>query len=787
MTTVTQFIQKTNAAEQVAAYAAALFEPDDVVEVRRLPSGVSAWQRADELAGETDELARQNANGINIHVGANPRLLSGAKRDAGVALARCVFADFDGVVDFAADVALRIVGADLPEPTVTLNSGHGVHCYWRLIDAITDLVEWSEIQKNLAALLGSDPKICNPERIMRLPGFRNHKPPPAPCELIDCVPDRRYEWCAILSRIPKRAAEVSTSSPAPAVGDAINNGERNSMLTSLAGTMRRRGMNENAITAALLIENRSKCRPPLPDDEVRAISRSVSRYAPAADETPLVIDARVTDQWHPFPLDALPPVMERFAGELARSLCVDPVMAVLPMLSVAGAAIGNAARARMSADYHAPANVWSAAVVRSGERKSPVLRAVMAPIYSRQHERAEQHTQAVAAYQEEMEEWKAKPKNERGDPPMDPGPYPHLYLQDTTTEAIASRLSQQPRGLAVVLDELAAFFTSMNQYRSKGGSDRETYLAFYDAGPAKIDRKSASPPTLFIPRAFIAVTGMIQPGVLARALGPAEFNSGLAARFLLASPPPMMATWSDGGIGEGPRDGWRDLLYALLDRPVPEQPALIPPSDAAMRFWSKAHDRLEAERHHECDDHMRAARAKLIGAIPRLALILQCVSAAGGEKSATFCCIDEMSMRRGIELVEWFTQETRRIYGLLIEGSDEDNILARIEANGGIVTVRELMHWTRAGFRTAAAAESYLDSLARDGAGRWGWAQQQGRGRPRRVFALFKPGDSKHGHTNTAGAIENGNCVPVFSGNGDSRGGERGTCPPGQDTGSEQG
>ena len=169
--------------------------------------------------------------------------------------------------------------------------------------------------------------------------------------------------------------------------------------------------------------------------------------------------------------------------------------------------------------------------------------------------------------------WKAHPKAERGDAPCDPPPYPHLYLADVTAEAIAMRLAEQPRGLVVALDELAALFGGMNQYKAKG-NDRESYLAFYDAGPAKIDRKTSTPPTLFIPRAFVAVTGMIQPGTLARCLGAAEFDSGLAARFLLAAPPRCGRRGRAGRSSESVRDGWQDLIDTLLGHPLPPAPAL---------------------------------------------------------------------------------------------------------------------------------------------------------------------------------------------------------------------
>jgi hypothetical protein len=67
---------------------------------------------------------------------------------------------------------------------------------------------------------------------------------------------------------------------APPVPDRIPEGERNAALTSLAGTMRRRGMSPQAIEAALLSENKARCDPSLPEKDVRDIARSVSRYKP---------------------------------------------------------------------------------------------------------------------------------------------------------------------------------------------------------------------------------------------------------------------------------------------------------------------------------------------------------------------------------------------------------------------------------------------------------------------------------------------------------------------------
>ncbi len=74
------------------------------------------------------------------------------------------------------------------------------------------------------------------------------------------------------------AAEADTVSELKAHAAA-----RAAALASLAGSMRRRGMGRESIEAALLAENAARCRPPLPEAEVRRIANSVSRYEPAED------------------------------------------------------------------------------------------------------------------------------------------------------------------------------------------------------------------------------------------------------------------------------------------------------------------------------------------------------------------------------------------------------------------------------------------------------------------------------------------------------------------------
>jgi hypothetical protein len=84
------------------------------------------------------------------------------------------------------------------------------------------------------------------------------------------------DW--LLALVAERAG-ADGRKPAEPIPERIRAGERNTTLTSLAGTMRRRGASEAAILAALAAENRLRCEPPLGEEEVKQIGKSVSKYA----------------------------------------------------------------------------------------------------------------------------------------------------------------------------------------------------------------------------------------------------------------------------------------------------------------------------------------------------------------------------------------------------------------------------------------------------------------------------------------------------------------------------
>src|SRR5262249_52436562 len=95
-------------------------------------------------------------------------------------------------------------------------------------------------------------------------------------------------------------------------GAKIREGARDTALTSKGGGMRRRGFDEEEIRAALTLHNARCCEPPLPEEQVAKIARSVARYDPEDTALVKVVGAGRPDP--PPPRPAAPGPGARGAG-----------------------------------------------------------------------------------------------------------------------------------------------------------------------------------------------------------------------------------------------------------------------------------------------------------------------------------------------------------------------------------------------------------------------------------------------------------------------------------------
>jgi len=233
-----------------------------------------------KLCQYANTLVQLNAQGAGVFIMVNQGDQQGRKKE-NVTGIRALFVDLDGS-------PLEPVLESGVEPHITVESSPGrYHAFWRVADC--PMERFTTLQAALAAKFNSDPKVKDLPRVMRLPGFLHQKGQAFQTRILSESLAQPYALADLVKRlgidaVPARGAKPATAkAAAPADCVEIIEGSRNGTLASLAGSMRRRGMTEDAILAALRVDNAARCNPPLDDSEVQSIAHSVAQYAP--DET----------------------------------------------------------------------------------------------------------------------------------------------------------------------------------------------------------------------------------------------------------------------------------------------------------------------------------------------------------------------------------------------------------------------------------------------------------------------------------------------------------------------
>ncbi len=745
----------SNTLHQCQEFLAAIFDADDVIEFRTLKPVTKNWETTGGLSSMVEKLQKLNAQGAQCYFGANPRKQAGESKEAGVALARCLFVDFDGGVT-SEEAWSRIKAAGLPMPTVTVATGGGVHCWWRLDQPLTEPKLWSVLQKSLAESLEADVAGTSGwPRIMRLPGFVNtkyeHKPV---AELVDVDASRVYSLDKLK---PKTKAMGDSTRAFIDRGEvAPGRGRRESMFAA-ACDLRDRGWSPDEAEAAIMPRMR-ECG--LSADDLADCPRQIRnawKREPRSSTTPATPSTSSTsspiETWRPFPTLALPKAVFTLIEEAARAIGCDEAFVSLPLLAVLGSAIGTTRRVELKPGWRALPIVWPVTVAESGSQKSPAADVSLDHVREREDRlyeefAAERQTYEIEAedYEKARSTWRHAKKSDEPPPkrPRDPIQR-RVLVEDATSEALVSALADNPRGLLVATDEFSGLLGSMGRYNGTPAADEALYLKSYSGRSHNVSRRTGR--STHVRQAAVWLTGTIQPGVLRRALGVERRESGLLARLLLAAPPRRPKKWTTDAIGWTTRSDFvrvLDNLYGFEHelKAGRAESKIVRLSRDAETLFVKFHDEHNAETIELAGD-LAAAWSKLEETAGRLALIVHETRQAAGEHVVPDE-IDAGSMAAAIELTDWFKYETRRVYALLAESEidralrqADDRLAAFAVSHGGSVAVREVIAGVRS-IANAEAAERALQRLVDAGRGLWidKPTSDQG-GRPGRLFVLI--------------------------------------------------
>ena len=463
----------------------------------------------------------------------------------------------------------------------------------------------------------------------------------------------------------------------------------------------------------------------------------------------------------PFPVDVLPEPIRSFIVDGAKSMGCDASFVALPLLAVCATAIGNRRRIQLKQGWTEPSILWLLTVGESGAMKTPPFKLALEAIRKAQGKMFLKYESDLKLwesetldYEAEMTIWKRLRTgqgghNAAGSAPTKPKPPIQIrYLvNDVTTEALAPILCGNPRGVLLARDELNGWIGSFDRYAKSGrsGADASHWLSMHNGESMTIDRKTGIPPTIHVPSASVSITGGIQPGILARAMGIEHHESGLLARLLFAMPPRRQKHWTELQLADEVKSKVATLIDSLLgltpgyNDEGQETAEIMHLSSGGKQEWIRFYNEHNAQQMTKSGD-AAAAWSKLEGYVARFALIIHNIRLI--QDDATHQCsdqIDEISVAAAVTLVNWFGHEQKRVYAVLSEseeGRSQRELLDWIGAQGGIVTVRDLTHGMRKYRGDSGSAETALIELVTAGFLMRETTQSHTGGRPTEQFRL---------------------------------------------------
>lgn len=363
----------------------------------------------------------------------------------------------------------------------------------------------------------------------------------------------------------------------------------------------------------------------------------------------------------PFPIAVLPGILRDYVHESALASNTPPDFTAGSMLGVTGAAIGNTLRLHVKDDYYESACLWLMLVGRTSTRKSVPLNNVPDPMFRAQME-------TLPDDQRKRDQWEQMTAVRRGSEP--PPPIRRWLTTDPTVESLIDILSENPRGILLLKDEMMGFFAGLDQYKAKGrGSDAQNYLSIFSHSAIFLDRKNHKGPRS-VRRPFVSICGGIQPNKLVELADSRRVDEqgddDLLNRFLVCYPdrlPAKEEQWLT--LSAGSARTWLEVMVTLMKLKMDGKigrkvPRIVRLTDDARLAW------VEATRRHadevndpEFPDFLHGPWGKLCpNYLGRLALVLHMLRWACDEVDSKD--VDGESVRRSETLVNYFKAHSRR-------------------------------------------------------------------------------------------------------------------------------
>lgn len=609
----------------------------------------------------------------------------------------------------------------------------------------------------------------------------------------------QYEW--ELSSIPGETPladcpkwitenKKPTTSVEP-IPSTIKEGSRNDSLTSLAGSMRRRGASQDSVLAALMAENK-KCVPPLKDDELQKIAASICRYEPEKNESeptewPEVIPLSAYNV-PAFPVDCLPDWLQRYVTELSTATQTPIDLSGMLSLTVIATAVAHKVEIMPHEGWREPVNIYTVTALPPASRKSAVFAECTLPLV--EYEKGLRNSKAteVRAAQNEYKALEqalqqaqtAKAKalatgkeierdmigelSERLES-FEVPVMPRLVADDSTLESIASLLAEHQGRIAIMSAEGDLFDILAGRYSSGNIVNIGIVLKGHSGDFVRVDRIGRGSISVDSPALTIGLA--VQPDVLKGLVQRPGFRGrGLLGRFLYSLPSSNIGhrLVSTRPLSDITRQRYCNKIESLLDLPLNGSVNILLMDDASKNKFIKFETWLEPELGEGGELASIADWAgKLAGAIARIAALLH-MAVNAGDSRPWEQRINADTVKNAIQIGKYLIEHAKAAFDIMGDNEDIEaakTFLRWIDKTGTReFKKRDLFQSVKGSFPKVEMLDAGLSILIDYGYIREKASKKNKAGRPSMIFEV-NPGYDSHYSQNTQKPLARGSIEDI--------------------------
>lgn len=500
----------------------------------------------------------------------------------------------------------------------------------------------------------------------------------------------------------------------------IPEGKRNTMLFR-RGCAIARSSGVAAEGEKAFLREAEYCDPPLPEQEVRAIWRSITRIFKKESETalqPIRWEPPIpfeTFDLPPFPVEALPPALRNYALAVSESTQTAVDLSAVAILAALAICAQGRCEIVGKPDWWEPLNLYTVIILPPAERKSAVLSHVLRPLETFEQEYNDSIKEAIITSQMQKnalikaqhmmedkvakgkateEELRAKAKELAAFRELLPL---KLFVDDITTEKLSSVLAQNDSRAALASAEGGLFDNLSGQYSTVVNLD--VYLKAHSGDNIRVDRVGRPSETIINPALTILLA--VQPSVLDGLMRNSTFRGrGLTARFLFSMPRSALGRrrFETSPIPESVKQDYASPFCKLLADRMDHAPIQL--TDDAYAILETVFYDTERRLQTDLADIPDWA-GKYVGAVLRIAGLLH---VAQNPELTDFEELSVETMQNAVRIGEYFIAHAKAAFSLM--GADPDagytrerpKAVGRVpDKSGSVVGVMSFMSFLSAG------------------------------------------------------------------------------------------